>query len=120
MPGSAAFQRIKSDVLTIAARVPAGRVTTFAEIGRYLDVMPRHVAYLLALPNDPAREAAPWYRVVGEGGALGRPKRDFHGRTQAVLLIEEGLVITATGRVAAFAECLFHITPENAGVPPGA
>ncbi len=118
MPGSAAFQRIKGDVLTVTRRIPPGRVTTFAAVGAYLDVMPRHVAYLLALPNDVERETAPWYRVVGDAGRLGRPKRDFHGATQAELLAAEGVAVTPEGLVAEFAVRFHPITVETAGVVP--
>jgi methylated-DNA-protein-cysteine methyltransferase-like protein len=118
MPGSTAFQRIKADVLAVTRRIPPGRVTTFAAVGAYLDVMPRHVAYLLALPNDVERETAPWYRIVGDAGRLGRPKRDFHGRTQAELLASEGVALTPEGVVAEFAARFHPITAETAGVVP--
>ena len=80
MPKSEAFARIHRDVMTIAAAIPAGRVATFADIGTFLDVVPRQVAFLLARRNDPERETAPWHRVVADDGALGRPKYDAWGR----------------------------------------
>ena len=47
----------------MVARVPRGRFSTFGDIAAFLDVMPRHVAFLLAkLP------VLPWHRVLsGEG-----------------------------------------------------
>lgn len=67
-------------------------MTPFAAVGAYLDVMPRHVAYLLALPNDAEREAVPGWRVV-QGGALRRVTCDYHGRTQAALLAADGVLV---------------------------
>lgn len=43
MAKSAAFTRIKADVLGIVRDVPCGRVCTRGAIGRHLDVMARHV-----------------------------------------------------------------------------
>ena len=102
----------------MTSRIPLGRVTSFAAVGAYLDVMPRHVAYLFALPNDVARETAPWYRIVGDAGRLARPKRDYHGRTQAELLAAEGVEVTPDGIVAEFAARFHPITAETAGVVP--
>lgn len=93
MPPSAAYARIKRDVYAVARAVPRGRITSYRAIGVFLDVVPRQVAYLLALTGDEAREQVPWHRVVGDDGALGRPKRDFDGRTQAELLAAEGVTV---------------------------
>jgi methylated-DNA-protein-cysteine methyltransferase related protein len=117
MPGSAAFARIHRDVMAIVARVPRGRITTFAAIGAFLDVVPRQVAFLLARRHDPAREAVPWWRVVGVGGALGREKRAADGRTQAALLQAEGLELDG-GKVVEERSVLFVPTTRNTGVTP--
>lgn len=117
-PKSAAFLRIKSDVMAIARTIPEGRVTTFSAIGDYLEVMPRHVAYLLAQRNDEEREAVPWHRVVGNGGALGTPKRDFHGESQADLLADEGVEVGPGMKVVRFDDLFFPITLESTGIAP--
>lgn len=119
MAKSPAFQRVKTEVMAVAGAVPPGRVTTFAAIGEHLDLSARQVAYLLALRNDEAREAVPWHRVVGEGGALGRPKRSAAGESQAELLAAEGVPVDAEGRVEAFAERFFAISAASTGVVPG-
>jgi methylated-DNA-protein-cysteine methyltransferase related protein len=75
MANSAAFARIKADVIAIVERLPAGRVATHGEIGRHLAVFPRHVAYILATLDDDERERVPWWRVVADGGAVGRHLR---------------------------------------------
>jgi methylated-DNA-protein-cysteine methyltransferase-like protein len=98
MPKSAAYARIRKDVLAIVAAIPRGRLLTHAAIGAHLDVMPRHVAYLLAMLEPQERANLPWHRVVGKDGALGR-RGGVDGRSQAELLAAEGVVIE-TGRVA--------------------
>lgn len=107
------------EVLTIVRAVPPGRVTTFAAIGRYLDVVPRHVAYVLARRDDEEREIAPWYRVVGNDGILGKPKSRNHGESQEELLQAEGVNITPDRCVERFADIFFPVTFETTGVVPG-
>jgi methylated-DNA-protein-cysteine methyltransferase related protein len=118
MPPSAAYARIKSDIYTIACAIPAGRVTTFAAIGAFLDVVPRQVAYLLALRNDAERESTPWYRVVSDGGVLGKPKYDALERTQSELLAAEGITVLSGKVIDDFARCFFAPTVKNTGVVP--
>jgi methylated-DNA-protein-cysteine methyltransferase-like protein len=118
MPKSPAFQRIHGEVMQIARKIPKGRVSTFAAIGNFLDVVPRQVAFLLARVNDDARESSPWYRVVADDGSLGTPKYDARGRSQRELLEAEGIVFTAEGKVSALARRLFTPTQRNTGVKP--
>src|SRR5690606_5830252 len=112
------FARIHRDVMQIAAAIPAGRVATFADIGAFLDVVPRQVAFLLARPNDPAREATPWYRVVADDGSLGRPKYDAWGRSQRELLEAEGVSFDQSHHVVGLAKRRFKPTTRNTGVTP--
>jgi methylated-DNA-protein-cysteine methyltransferase related protein len=88
------FARIKNDVLQIVAHIPEGRVATFADIGAHLDVMPRHVAYILTTLEDAAKMTLPWYRVVSGDGSLGKPKYAPDGTPQAELLAAEGVLVS--------------------------
>lgn len=118
MAKSDAYARIKSDVYAIARVIPPGQLTTFAAIGDFLDVVPRQVAYLLALRNDEEREATSWHRIVGDGGVLGRTKYDAFGQSQASLLEADGLDVGQTGHVIDFERHFFTPTTENTGVRP--
>jgi methylated-DNA-protein-cysteine methyltransferase related protein len=69
MSGSPFYQRIKGDVLKICRLIPTGRVVSFADIGRHLDVVPRHVAYILSQLDPIERETVPWHRIVAADGA---------------------------------------------------
>ena len=101
MAGSAAYARIKTDVLAIVALIPRGRVATHKHIGRHLKVMPRHVATILATLDDADRAAVPWWRVVADGGAIGRHvRRD----DQMQRLRADGVVLSPVGIVQDLAE----------------
>lgn len=69
MAGSPFFARIKADVLAIARSVPAGQAITYADIGQHLDVMPRHVAYILKMLPDPAAEGIDPARIIASDAA---------------------------------------------------
>lgn len=102
MPKSAAYERIKTGILRIVATIPEGRVATFGDIGRHLDVMPRHVAYILTTLSDDEKARFPWHRVVAEKGKLGKPKFNGFGISQAELLASEGIEVTDQGMIADF------------------
>lgn len=118
MAKSEAYARIKADVFTIVRAIPRGQVTSFALIGEFLDVVPRQVAFLLALRNDAEREESPWHRVVGTDGSLGTPKFNAYGKGQAELLRAEGVTINAKGQVAGFDARCFVPTTTTTGVTP--
>ncbi|MBC8159581.1 MAG: MGMT family protein [Roseiflexaceae bacterium] len=119
MPKSAAYARIKSNVLAITRSIPHGRVSSFQAIGQHLDVVPRQVAYLLATLSSSEQQTVPWYRVVSDTGTLDRDKYDHIGRSQKELLAEEGIQVTAKRQIAAFAQAFFPVTEATTGVPAG-
>jgi methylated-DNA-protein-cysteine methyltransferase related protein len=97
MAKSVAFARIKSNVLELIARVPPGKLTTFAAIAALCDIEPRQVAYLLATCPDANEDGAPipWHRAVAIDGSLQQGKRRS---THAKRLQDENHRVTA-GRV---------------------
>ncbi|WP_137181818.1 MGMT family protein [Roseomonas sp. AR75] len=101
--GSPFFARIKGDVLRIVASVPSGRVVTYADVGAHLDVMPRHVAYILATLSDIEKATLPWHRAVTAGGMLGVPKSGAGGQSQRALLAAEGAAFDPEGCITDFA-----------------
>jgi methylated-DNA-protein-cysteine methyltransferase-like protein len=100
--GSPFFARIKADVLRILAAVPAGRVVTFTDVGAHLDVMPRHVAYILATLPEIEKATLPWHRAVTADGTLGLPKSGAGGESQRALLAAEGAAFDPEGRITDF------------------
>lgn len=97
--GSPFYARIRGDVLAIVASIPEGRIATFAGIGAHLDVMPRHVAYILAMLTEIEKATLPWHRVVAADGQPGVPKAGADGTPQRALLEAEGATFDAKGRI---------------------
>jgi methylated-DNA-protein-cysteine methyltransferase-like protein len=107
MAKSPFYARIKRDVLTIVASVPEGRLVTFAAIGAHLDVMPRHVAYLLATLAEHERDAVPWHRAVASDGSLttGARRADHAGRlAREGIAIRDGVAVDLEGRLTAIGD----------------
>jgi methylated-DNA-protein-cysteine methyltransferase related protein len=64
------FARIQRDVFAIVASIPKGALVSFRAIGVHLDLVPRHIAYILAMPDQTLRDEIPWHRVVPHDGVL--------------------------------------------------
>ena len=118
MSKSKAFSLIKVDILTIVALIPEGRVTSFKDIGDYLSVMPRHVAYILSTLEDNKKAALPWYRAVGDNGKLGKPKFHPDERSQQEMLEAEDFVCSKT-IVKSFEDAFISVQELNSGIEPG-
>jgi methylated-DNA-protein-cysteine methyltransferase related protein len=106
MPASPFFARIREHVLRLTAAVPEGKVCTYQSMGEHLDVMPRHVAYILSQLEDNEKFVYPWYRIVSSDGSLGRPKSNPDGTSQAELLRAEGIFVSGN-RIATSFELVF-------------
>jgi methylated-DNA-protein-cysteine methyltransferase related protein len=116
MAGSVAYARIKADVIAIVSKIPTGRLATHGAIGRHLSVVPRHVAYVLATLNEIERETVPWWRVVADGGAIGRHQRRDD---QMQRLKREGCAVAPAGIVQDFRErVVADVTTPGAAMTP--
>jgi methylated-DNA-protein-cysteine methyltransferase related protein len=116
MPKSEAFIRIKADVLRIVSTIPHGKLTSFQALGYHLDVMPRHVAYMLSQLSPEEKLALPWYRVTADKGLLGTVKLHADGRTQAQLLGDEGIQFTTASQVAHYDKYFVEIKALKHGI----
>jgi methylated-DNA-protein-cysteine methyltransferase related protein len=114
---SAAFARIKRDLMIVVAAIPSGRLATNAAIAEFLDIVPRQVAFLLAKRNDELRESVPWWRVVGTDGQLGTRKQSFDGTSQEELLRREGFLVTKNSVIVS-PQVWFVPTTRNTKVVP--
>lgn len=94
MKRSPFYARIKAQVLQLTAAIPPQRLCTYQSIGEHLDVVPRHVAYILSQLDEGDKLNYPWHRVIGQNGQLGTPKLHPDGRSQADLLQSEGHLVT--------------------------
>jgi methylated-DNA-protein-cysteine methyltransferase related protein len=90
MPKSSAFIQIKAGVVEITANIPVARITTYSAICEHLNVMPRHVAYILTTLSLEEKLELPWYRVVAEKGAISLGKLTDRHYAQIEYLKAEG------------------------------
>jgi methylated-DNA-protein-cysteine methyltransferase related protein len=116
MAGSPFYARIKGDVLMIVSAIPKGKVCTFSSIGEYLDVVPRHIAYILSTLEPLEKVQYPWYRVVGNDGSLGKPKSAETGESQSDLLMLDGVLVIDNSIAASFAGCFVDCARLKSGV----
>ena len=96
------FARIQQDVFKIMEAVPHGKLVTFKDVGAHLDVMPRHIAYILANIDALNCQIIPWHRAVAEDGILRTPKNDPLGQNQLTALQGEGIATAPDGRILDF------------------
>ena len=96
MTAGDAHARVKAEVLALTAHIPAGRIATHAQFSVKLKVMARHITTVFATLDDGDRAHVPWWRVVADGGAIGRhPHRDEQMRR----LRAEGMLVSPAGIV---------------------
>ena len=107
--------RIRPEILALVAAIPAGRLTSCNAIGRQLDVSPRHVVTVLATLGERERQNLPWWRVVADGGAIGRHK---WRETQIRYLQAEGIAVAPAGIVCDLAARFLESVPVTAGAKP--
>jgi methylated-DNA-protein-cysteine methyltransferase related protein len=107
MAKSAAFARIKKEVLSIVEAIPSGKVSTYKAIGESLDVMPRHVAYILTTLGEDESEQIPWHRVVSEGGKITAPKL----LDEQILRLSVENLICKNGKITDFENSF--VSPNN-------
>ena len=117
MAPSPFFARIKAHVLQLTAAVPEGKICTYQSMGEYLDVMPRHVAYILSQLEDHNKLVYPWYRVVSGNASLGKPKYNPDGTSQAELLRAEGLLVNGNKVVSAIEQVFVSAEDLPSGLP---
>ncbi len=107
MAKSAAFARIKKEMLAIVEVIPSGKVTTYKAISETLAVMPRHVAYILTTLGEEESERIPWHRVVSDGGKITAPK--LFDEQVSRLNVEE--IICENGKILDFER--YFVSPNN-------
>lgn len=96
-PKSAAFARIRAEVIRLMALIPEGKFTTYGSIAVHMNVMARHVAFVMSRLTEEESAMLPWHRVVGADARIS-PKMDpVLAKTQRERLGAEGMTINAAG-----------------------
>ncbi|MCU0750259.1 MAG: MGMT family protein [Akkermansiaceae bacterium] len=98
-PKSRAFALIREEVLRLVSLVPKGKFTTYGSIAIHMNVMPRHVAYVLGRLTPEEAEGLPWHRVVAAGGCISPNMPAKLAATQKRLLKAEGIRIGPNGQI---------------------
>lgn len=108
---SPSLDRATARLLASIRAIPAGYVTTHGDLARHAGIAHRLVATTLAALGDADRQTIPWWRVVADGGAIGRhPLRDL----QIALLRQDGVPVAPAGIVQ---ELAFRRVSDP-GAPP--
>lgn len=98
-PKSKAFARIRAEVIRLVGLIPLGKFTTYGSIAVHMNVMARHVAFVLSRLTPEEAEDLPWHRVVSADARLS-PKMDATlAGEQRQRLESEGLIIDAAGYI---------------------
>jgi methylated-DNA-protein-cysteine methyltransferase related protein len=94
---SIAFARIRAEVIRLVAMIPPGKFTTYGSIAVHMNIVPRHVAFVLSRLTKEESQTLPWHRVVGADARIS-PKMDAElAASQRQLLEREGLQIDSKG-----------------------
>ena len=105
---SPAFARIRAEVIRLVALIPEGKFTTYGSIAVHMNVMARHVAFVMSRLTDEESQALPWHRVVSAEARLS-PKMDAELRElQKSRLESEGMSIDPRGFIED-ADAHFHV-----------
>ncbi|MFN3652054.1 MAG: MGMT family protein [Armatimonadota bacterium] len=88
---------LRERILAVARRIPSGSVATYGDVARLAGAprAAREVGW--ALSSLPEGSDVPWWRVVNRLGEITCPSHA--SGLQAELLAEEGVPLTAEGRV---------------------
>ncbi len=96
-PKSAAFARIRAEVIRLTKLIPPGKFTTYGAIATHMNVAARHVAFVLSRLTEEEAAALPWQRVVGAEARLS-PRMGPELRAEQQRRLEaEGLRVDAAG-----------------------
>lgn len=111
-PKSRAFALIREETLHLVSLIPEGKFTTYGSIAIHMNVMPRHVAYVLGRLTPEEAESLPWHRVVAAEGRISPNMPPKLAATQKRLLKAEGLRISHTGHISD-REAHYHVVGER-------
>lgn len=94
---SKAFARIRAEVIRLVGLVPEGKFTTYGSIAVHMNVMARHVAFVMSQLTEEESKRLPWHRVVGAEARIS-PKMDVGlARVQRERLEKEGMTVNEKG-----------------------
>ena len=96
-PKSVAFARIRAEVIRLVALIPEGKFTTYGSIAVHMNVVARHVAFVMSRLTEEEAARLPWHRVVGAEARVSQKMKAALAKVQRARLKAEGLKIDARG-----------------------
>lgn len=98
-PKSQAFIRIRAEVIRLVGLIPSGKFTTYGSIAIHMNVMARHVAFVMSRLTEEESKTLPWHRVVSADARIS-PNMDAKlAATQKRRLKAEGMKINREGYI---------------------
>ena len=94
---SPAFARIRAEVIRLVGLIPPGKFTTYGSIAVHMNVVARHVAFVLSQLSEDEAATLPWHRVVASEGRLSQGMDATLRAEQQRRLEAEGLRVDAAG-----------------------
>jgi methylated-DNA-protein-cysteine methyltransferase related protein len=107
-PKSKAFARIRAEVIRLVGLIPRGKFTTYGSIAIHMNVMARHVAFVMSSLTEQESAELPWHRVVSRDARLSPHMNADLSKLQRRRLRGEGLRINAEGFIQN-ADDHFHV-----------
>src|SRR3954469_23348087 len=92
-PKSQAFARIRAEVIRLVGLIPPGKFTTYGSIAIHMNVMARHVAFVMSRLTPQESTELPWHRVVSADARLSPNMDGDLSKVQRRRLKKEGLKI---------------------------
>ena len=96
-PKSAAFSRIRAEVIRLVGLIPPGKFTTYGCIATHMNVATIHVAFVMSRLTDEESATVPWHRVVCSDARLSPTMPAALSRKQRQRLEAEGMKVNASG-----------------------
>ena len=98
-PKSKAFARIRAEVIRLVGLIPRGKFTTYGSIAIHMNVMARHVAFVMSRLTPEESATLPWHRVVSADARISPNMDAALAGKQRRRLRSEGLKINTAGYI---------------------
>ncbi len=96
---SQAFARIRAEVIRLVGLIPPGKFTTYGSIAIHMNVVARHVSFVMSNLTEHEASELPWHRVVCADARLSSKMDATLSKLQRRRLRAEGLKINGAGYI---------------------
>jgi len=114
-PKSAAYARIRAEVIRLVGLIPQGEFTTYGSIAVHMNVMARHVAFVMSRLTGEESASLPWHRVVSSDARLSPKMPAALARRQRLRLEAEGMRVDVRGFIAD-SDAHFHYVGQRRSI----